>query len=76
MVSLGPTPLIKIAPPGVKSPGKDISVTGLKAALDTPPPTRKPRILVVEDNIINRTVLLRQLKHVGIRAEGELHDSC
>ncbi|CAK9780214.1 unnamed protein product [Cutaneotrichosporon oleaginosum] len=27
------------------------------------------RVLVVEDNVINRTVLLRQLKHVGIIAE-------
>jgi CheY-like chemotaxis protein len=28
-------------------------------------PSTKRRILVVEDNLINRTVLLRQLKHVG-----------
>jgi CheY-like chemotaxis protein len=27
------------------------------------------RVLVVEDNVINRTVLLRQLKHVGIVAD-------
>jgi len=34
-----------------------------------PTVTRKLRILVVEDNLINRTVLLRQLKHVGIKTD-------
>jgi len=29
------------------------------------------RVLVAEDNLINRTVLLRQLKHVGMEAECE-----
>ncbi|BEJ14043.1 hypothetical protein CspHIS471_0312170 [Cutaneotrichosporon sp. HIS471] len=29
----------------------------------------KPHILVVEDNIINRTVLVRQLQHVGLTVE-------
>jgi hypothetical protein len=31
----------------------------------------KPRVLVVEDNVINRTVLLRQLKHVGMVVDCE-----
>lgn len=30
------------------------------------------RVLIVEDNMINRTVLQRQLKHVGLTPEGEL----
>jgi CheY-like chemotaxis protein len=29
----------------------------------------KPHILIVEDNIINRTVLMRQLQHVGLTVE-------
>lgn len=29
----------------------------------------RPRVLIVEDNFINRTVLLRQLKHVGLRTD-------
>lgn len=37
--------------------------------------TLKPRVLVVEDNIINRTVLLRQLKHVGFEVECECANS-
>lgn len=31
----------------------------------------QPHILVVEDNHINRKVLLRQLRHVGLTCEGE-----
>lgn len=31
----------------------------------------RPHILVVEDNLINRKVLLRQLRHVGLSAESE-----
>ncbi|GMK53719.1 hypothetical protein CspeluHIS016_0103050 [Cutaneotrichosporon spelunceum] len=34
-----------------------------------PSGTFKPHILVVEDNVINRTVLVRQLKHVGLSVE-------
>lgn len=34
----------------------------------------KPHILVVEDNLINRTVLLRQLQHVGLTVECELRE--
>jgi hypothetical protein len=34
------------------------------------------RILVVEDNVINRTVLQRQLKHVGLQSECECNSSC
>jgi hypothetical protein len=29
----------------------------------------KPHVLIVEDNLINQTVLLRQLKHVGLTCE-------
>jgi signal transduction histidine kinase len=39
-----------------------------------PPDTdtaHKWRVLVVEDNLINRTVLIRQLKHVGLEVDGE-----
>jgi hypothetical protein len=37
------------------------------------PPTvgPKPHVLIVEDNLINQTVLMRQLKHVGLTCEGE-----
>lgn len=31
----------------------------------------KPHILVVEDNLINRTVLMRQLQHIGLTVECE-----
>ena len=31
----------------------------------------KPHVLIVEDNLINQTVLNRQLKHVGLTTEGE-----
>jgi hypothetical protein len=30
----------------------------------------KPHVLIVEDNLINQTVLMRQLKHVGLTTEG------
>lgn len=49
----------------------------LDRRLDIPrtPISKQPgietRVLVVEDNLINRTVLLRQLKHVGIVADCE-----
>lgn len=31
----------------------------------------KPHVLIVEDNLINQTVLARQLRHVGLTCEGE-----
>lgn len=31
----------------------------------------RPHVLIVEDNLINQTVLMRQLKHVGLTCEGE-----
>ena len=31
----------------------------------------RPHVLIVEDNLINQTVLARQLKHVGLTCEGE-----
>jgi len=31
----------------------------------------KPHVLIVEDNRINQTVLMRQLRHVGLTCEGE-----
>jgi hypothetical protein len=31
----------------------------------------KPHVLIVEDNLINQTVLSRQLRHVGLTCEGE-----
>lgn len=31
----------------------------------------KPHVLIVEDNLINQTVLMRQLKHVGLTTEGK-----
>lgn len=31
----------------------------------------KPHILIVEDNLINQTVLMRQLRQVGLTCEGE-----
>jgi len=31
----------------------------------------KPHVLIVEDNLINQTVLMRQLKHVGLTTEGQ-----
>lgn len=31
----------------------------------------KPHVLIVEDNLINQTVLMRQLKHVGFTTEGK-----
>jgi CheY-like chemotaxis protein len=34
-------------------------------------PGPKPHVLIVEDNLINQTVLARQLKHVGLTCEGE-----
>jgi hypothetical protein len=30
----------------------------------------RPHVLIVEDNLINQTVLARQLKHVGLTCEG------
>jgi hypothetical protein len=33
----------------------------------------KPHVLIVEDNLINQTVLMRQLKHVGLTCDGESH---
>jgi hypothetical protein len=30
----------------------------------------KPHVLIVEDNLINQTVLARQLRHVGFTCEG------
>ena len=30
----------------------------------------KPHVLIVEDNLINQTVLARQLKHVGLTCDG------
>ena len=33
--------------------------------------TAKPHVLIVEDNLINQTVLMRQLRHVGLTCEGE-----
>lgn len=32
----------------------------------------KPHVLIVEDNLINQTVLMRQLRHVGLTCEGKL----
>ncbi|BEI98772.1 hypothetical protein CcaverHIS631_0310710 [Cutaneotrichosporon cavernicola] len=48
--------------PPTESPRSD------NAARDVAGPF-KPHILVVEDNIINRTVLMRQLQHVGLTVE-------
>lgn len=31
----------------------------------------RPHVLIVEDNLINQTVLNRQLKHVGLTTEGK-----
>ena len=31
----------------------------------------KLHVLIVEDNLINQTVLMRQLRHVGLTCEGE-----
>lgn len=31
----------------------------------------RPHVLIVEDNLINQTVLMRQLLHVGLTCEGE-----
>jgi len=31
----------------------------------------KPHVLIVEDNLINQTVLMRQLRHVGLTCDGE-----
>lgn len=31
----------------------------------------RPHVLIVEDNLINQTVLARQLKHVGLTCEGK-----
>lgn len=31
----------------------------------------KSHVLIVEDNLINQTVLMRQLKHVGLTTAGE-----
>lgn len=42
--------------------------TGGKGQVVTGP---KPHVLIVEDNLINQTVLMRQLKHVGLTTEGE-----
>lgn len=30
----------------------------------------KPHVLIVEDNLINQTVLMRQLRHVGLTCDG------
>lgn len=47
----------------VEEPPRKLSVGG------------KPRVLIVEDNVINRTVLLRQLKHVGLITDCEFISS-
>lgn len=52
--------------PKVPKPTKSASTDSDLAA-----PTFKPHILVVEDNLINRTVLVRQLQHVGLTVESE-----
>ena len=31
----------------------------------------RSHVLIVEDNLINQTVLMRQLKHVGLTVEGD-----
>lgn len=33
--------------------------------------TRKPHVLIVEDNLINQTVLARQLKHCNLTCDGQ-----
>ena len=33
----------------------------------------RPHVLIVEDNLINQTVLNRQLKHVGLTTAGKLN---
>lgn len=36
----------------------------------------RPHVLIVEDNLINRKILLRQLLHVGLTAESERYGQC
>lgn len=44
--------------------------TGKEATVSAGP---RPHVLIVEDNLINQTVLNRQLKHVGLTTEGKSH---
>ena len=48
------------------SPAKRKALSNKKGMLGP-----KPHVLIVEDNLINQTVLKRQLKHVGLTCDGE-----
>lgn len=54
---------------GVGKVKEPAAMSKVEAVASTPRASGQRRVLVVEDNVINRTVLLRQLKHVGIVAD-------
>jgi hypothetical protein len=56
------------APSKSRPPLKKRNTATGKGQISTGP---KPHVLIVEDNLINQTVLMRQLKHVGLTTEGE-----
>ncbi|OCF32765.1 hypothetical protein I316_05687 [Kwoniella heveanensis BCC8398] len=64
--SVNPGHLKAIAPPLKK---RDTMSLLSSAKVTVPETSRKPHILIVEDNLINQTVLARQLKHVGFRCQ-------
>lgn len=59
--SSGPRPALK-----KRNTGKDAAAVTLGP---------KSHVLIVEDNLINQTVLMRQLKHVGLTTEGQFETS-
>lgn len=56
---------------GLKRPALKKRNTGPQKGAGIGP---KPHILICEDNLINQTVLARQLRHVGLTCEGEKFD--
>lgn len=58
-----------LSPPLPVSPQPPTKRNSLKDRSLEPKPQYTPRVLVVEDNLINRKLLVRQLKHVGITVD-------
>ncbi|WVQ95071.1 hypothetical protein IAU59_002164 [Kwoniella sp. CBS 9459] len=64
--SVGRAPNKIKPPPMTKRHTMNILSSG---TITVPGSNRKPNVLIVEDNLINQTVLARQLKHVGFQCQ-------
>ncbi|WVF67557.1 hypothetical protein IAT40_002314 [Kwoniella sp. CBS 6097] len=62
-----PNGIHKLRPPPLKKRDTERILSSTKVTV--PGTDRKPNILIVEDNLINQTVLMRQLKHVGFACQ-------